>query len=477
MKPSLYKKLLLMMLFLSMSLIAVLVFLYYRTEKVLFNEFERQTAGLSKAIQAGLTDAMNSGLTDEKKLQGYLEKLNVKGVKEISVISASDRIISSTNPKMIGKWVTKSKKELIVKADLGEPVTGEGMKYNVMIPVIVGEKHMGYIDLTMDTEDFSVFLQTSVIRRVMAAAAIFLMGTVLAVILARRYIKPVEKIVEAANKVASGELDEELKTDRRDEIGDLSRSFNYMVGHLREERRLRERLRWAEHLAGIGQFSRSIAHEIKNPLNFISLSIDHMKEAYRPADEAQAGKFDSLLRNMKGEIHRVSRFAESFLEYGRPLELNLRKTAIDGLIDDVIELVSAKAKKDNIAIIKHRGPMPELIIDPEFIKACLYNIVINAFQAMPPGGGTITVSTKQSDSGFHIVVEDTGMGIGADKVDKVFDPFFTTKEKGLGLGLAFTKRVIEEHGGKVQFQSEEGRGSRITIALPVRKDNGFRKTL
>ena len=468
-KPSLNKRLVLMMLFLSLSLISILVFLYYQTEKVLYNEFERQTAGLSKAIQIGLEEATSSGLTDETRLQNYLKKLNTKGVKEISVISASDKIIASTNPKDIGKWITKSKKELIFKADIGQPLTGEGQAYNVIIPVMSGNKPMGYINLTLNTEDFSVFLRTSAVRRIVAASLIFGIGILLAFVLARKYTKPIGEIVNAAKKVASGDLDQELNTNRKDEIGELARSFNHMVEKLREERELMEKLRKAEHFAGIGQVAQNIAHEIKNPLNFISLSIDHMKERYKPCDENEAKNFESLVLNMKNEIQRLSRFAESFLGYGKPFELNIRMANIGKIIEEVLELVSIRAKQENISIRKEYAASPELSIDPEFIKTCIYNIILNSFEAMPDGG-ILAIRTKKSDSRFLLSIEDTGVGVSEDKLTKIFEPFFTTKGKGLGLGLSLTKRIIEEHRGKIMFESKEGKGSTVTITLPMESE-------
>jgi len=468
-KPSLNKRLVIMMLFLSMSLISILLFLYYQTEKVLYNEFERQTSELSKAIQVGLEEVTGSAMSDEKRLQNYLKKVTTKGVKAIQVISTTDKIIASTNPKDIGKWITKSKKTLMFKAEIGQPVTEEDQVYTVIIPVISGNKPMAYVNLTLNPEDFSVFLHTSAIRRIVAALLIFGIGIVLAVFLAMQYTKPIDQIVNAAKQVASGNLDQELDTKRKDEIGVLARSFNNMIEKLKEERELKEKLRKAEHLAGIGQVAQNIAHEIKNPLNFISLSIDHMRECYKPCDPNDVEKFESLVVNMKNEIQRLSKFAESFLGYGKPIELNIQRTDIGGIIEDVLELVSAKARQGNISIVKEYRILPDLFVDPEFIKTCVYNIIINAFEAMPEGG-TIKVRTERAHSMFLLSIDDTGAGISEGQTSKIFEPFFTTKIKGLGLGLPLTKKIIEQHGGKVTFERKKTPGSIFTILLPMEKE-------
>lgn len=469
MKSSLNTKLAAMMLLLSLSIIAMLIVLYYKAERPLYAEFERQTAELSKAIKIGLDEAVRAGGdSGQRTLEKYLKELNAKGINEISVISTTDRIIASTNQKDVGKWITKSKKDLIARAEIGEPLTADGKMYNVVMPVISGDKHMGYIHLRLDAKDLSVFLRAGAIRRVVAAIVIFGIGTILAMMLARWYTRPIDEMVKAARRVAAGDLSQELQTSRTDEMGELAKNFNYMIGKLKEERGLREKLRKAEHLAGIEQFAKSIAHEIKNPLNFISLSIDHMKETHRPVDPEAAAKFDSMLLNMKQEIQRISRYSESFLEYGRGFELNIRPTDSSALINSVLELVAAQAEKEKIEVVTRIERSAMIEMDPDLIRTCMYNIIINALQSMQPrGGGRLTVGALHDNGTFKMTFEDTGVGIDKDKIGKVFDPYFTVKTKGLGLGLAFTKRVMEEHGGKVGFMSEAGKGSVVTLSLPL----------
>ncbi|MDH3455093.1 MAG: ATP-binding protein, partial [Desulfuromonadales bacterium] len=322
------------------------------------------------------------------------------------------------------------------------------------------------IHLTLNTGDFSVLLRMSAIRRIIAALLVLGLGTLVAVVLARYYTRPIAAMASAAEHVAAGDLDQSLPVERRDEIGQLARSFHGMIARLGEDRQLRERLRTAEHLASAGQFARHIAHEIKNPLNFISLSIDHMGDTYRPADASAAASFDSLVSNLKGEVGRIGRFAESFLEYGRPFELRIGRCDLGQMLTEVLELVAARARTTGVRIVRETGPMPVLPADPEFLRTCLYNIVSNAFEAMPEGG-TLTVRTSLDEAQLTLAFADTGVGVLPEHLDKLFTPLFSTKQGGLGLGLALTRRVIEEHGGKVHFQSEPGQGSTVTICLPL----------
>ena len=465
---SLWVRLAVLMFLTSLSLVILLIVFYHQTENRLYKEFARQTTELSKAVQIGLEGSAGS-LSDPMSLEGYLEGLDPKGIKEVSVINSANRIIASTRQEDIGKWITRQRKELIFKADLGEPVTGEGQMFNVIVPVVANGKPAGYIHLKLNTEDFSVLLRLSAIRRIFAAMFVLSIGTAVAVVLARYYTRPIVAMASAAEQVAAGDLDQSLPIERSDEIGQLARSFNDMIVRLREDRQVRERLRTAEHLASAGQFARHIAHEIKNPLNFISLSIDHIGDTCRPPGREAAERFDAQVRNLKGEIGRISRFAESFLEYGRPFELQIEDCDIERVLSEVLELVSARARSTGIGIVREPGSLPQIKADHEFLRTCLLNVVKNAFESMPDGG-TLTVSSTFDDNQLTLIIKDTGAGVSAENLDKLFTPLFSTKQNGLGLGLALTRRVIEEHGGKVRLESEPGRGSSVAISLPLDKE-------
>ncbi len=463
---SLNKKLIAMMLFLSAILLSVFLVLQFQAEQALIKEFEKQTEDLSKAIQVGVEKVTADNIGAKSGVEQYIKTLKSKGIKEISVISNDEEIVASSNPNKVGLIVSPHRKELIIKAQLGEQVSSEGKTYNVMIPVIAGQTRYGYIHLQINAEDISEAQRHNSIKRIIAVLTVFALGMALSIFLAFRYTGPIHNVVEAARRVAAGDLNQSLPVDRKDEIGDLTQSFNFMVEKLREERQLEERLREAEHLSAVGQLSRNIAHEIRNPLNYISLCIDHIKEKYRPEGKTQAGDFETLISSLKLEIHRLDKLVSDFLNYGKPLKLNIRQTNIRQLLHDVLAIVNVKAQSDKVAIVKELNYVPDLMLDVELMKTCIFNIIINSFQAMSDGG-ILRIKAEKDDGKFVLNISDTGTGISKESLSKIFEPFYTTKHNGLGLGLAITRRVIEEHGGKIDVTSIEGVGSQVTITLPI----------
>ncbi|MCE5311862.1 MAG: HAMP domain-containing histidine kinase [Nitrospiraceae bacterium] len=464
---SLTTKLVAMMIFLSFTMISILMILYTQTEKRLSEELEKQARELTKAIQVGVQEVTATGETDEARLSKYLKEQNAKGLKEISIISNADEIVASTNPEKIGQPITRKRKDLIIKAELGEPVADEGKSYDVIVPVIAGDTQYGYIHLRVNKEDISYAMKLNAIKRIIATLFVFSLGIGIALVLSKKYTQPIKYLVQAANRVAAGDLNQRIPVTSKDELGQLSDSFNKMVHGLSGMRSLEERLREAEHLSGIGQLSRSMAHEIRNPLNFINLSIDYLKGKYRPQD-SDAEQFDSLIDGIKLEIQRLNKLVNDYLDYSRPLKLNLCSVKVNPLLEDLISLVWAKADAEGIQIIKQLKSDPVLRVDADLLKSCVLNIIVNAVHAMEgkEGPRVLILNTNVSENEFVLAINDTGSGVKPENIEKIFEPFFSTKKNGLGLGLSMTKRVIEEHGGRIEFSSIYGEGSEFRIILP-----------
>jgi len=456
-------KLIVLLLLLNFTLMSTLYIFYTQTEKRLLKEIENQTADLTKAIQIGVEEVTRGG---SNKLTEYLKKLNTKGIKEVSIISNQQEIIASTNPQNIGKPITHRKKELIIKAELGEPVFEEENVYNVIVPVIAGNVQYGYIHLRINKDDFSKILKTNALKRMLTTLIIFSIGIIVTYIISSRYTRPIDDLTEAAIKVAQGDFSYRLNINRKDEIGKIAESFNFMIQKLQENQILQERLREAEHLSAIGQLSRTIAHEIRNPLNFINLSIDHLIEKLKKQKDTD--NYTKLLENMKQEIYRVNNLITEYLEYTRPLKLNRKPASIIEIIDEVVSIIEATAEKEGINIYKDYTVDFVLNIDVDLIKSCVLNIITNAIYAMRDSEvKNLFIKTELVEDSLLIKISDTGSGVPEELIDKIFEPFFSTKKEGLGLGLPLAKKVIEEHGGTIEFTSKIGQGSEVKIYLPV----------
>jgi signal transduction histidine kinase len=278
----------------------------------------------------------------------------------------------------------------------------------------------------------------------------------------RRSTRPIAQLAAGARRVANGDLDFEVPVVRRDEIGTLSQTFNEMIADLRRKKDLEEQLRRAEQSAVVGRLASGIAHEIRNPLNFINLSIDHLR-----ASIAESGEPARILAMIKDEIARLNRMVNDFLSYGRPARLKLRELDVRALIGEVANLLAAQAAQQAVSIEVNVSGDGETTIegDAEQLKTCFSNLMINAIQAMS-AGGKLCVTLRPSEDEMTIDVADTGPGIPPAELEQVFEPYFSTKETGIGLGLPLTRKIIEEHGGSIDVTSEPTVGATFSVTLP-----------
>ncbi|MEO5360791.1 MAG: ATP-binding protein [Nitrospirota bacterium] len=464
---SLNKKLIAMMLILTCTIISMLVMFNLQLENKLLQQVERQTGELTKAIQVGVEEV--TGKTDESRLSQYLTQLNNRGIKEISIISNNSEIVASSNQSKIGRPISHKKKEMVIRAELGEHVSDEGKAYNVIVPVIADGQQYGYIHLMINKEDFSDLIKANMAKRIMTIILVFGTGLLIALVFSRRYTMPIKRIVDASLRVSAGDLTQQIPVQTKDEIGQLSESFNHMVKKLNESKNLEERLREAEHLSGLGKLSRDMAHEIKNPLNFISLSIDYIRGKYPPENDGSLENFNTLIVGIKQEIHRLNKLVNDFLDYSRALKVNLQQVHINNVLEDAVALIWAKAEADGIVISKNYCSDMILNVDPDLFKSCVLNVMTNAFQAIngfKSTGGLLKITTEVRENEFVLTIEDNGPGVQPENLPKLFEPFFSTKQNHPGLGLPMTFRVMEEHGGRVEFYSEPGSGSEVKLFLP-----------
>ena len=465
-------KLLLTMLSLLVLSVTSLFFLHLASEQRLISQLHEYTEDLSTALEVFQEQPVGDG-DPQVVLKAYMDKLGQLGVKDVSITDSAE-VQASSNPTKIGKGLVrgskrKGPKEYVIKGVLGEETGPPGSQTTTTLtfPIVLGDRRVGYLLITRYLDDFSALSREALVSRVLATLGVFALGILVSLYLSWSFSRPVQELTRAARQVAAGDLSVQVPSRGPDEMGSLARTFNEMVERLRESRQLEERLHFAERSTAMGRLAAALAHEIRNPLNFINLSIDHVRERLAPDDARRREDFERILSNVKAEISRLNRLVGDFLSFGKPMRLNARACALDELVREVAAVVDHKAKDQGIALVtESEGPLPALVADPELLKTCLLNLMINAVDAMPKGG-VLTVSVRREQDALVTTVNDTGEGMSADEIRDAFEPYFSTKETGVGLGLALTHKIVGDHGGSVELSSLPGRGTTARIRLPL----------
>ena len=293
-----------------------------------------------------------------------------------------------------------------------------------------------------------------------------LVGIVLWLLIVRLVTQPVSSVLQQMRNVQAGNLDARAEVESGDQIGQLARGFNSMVGSLeattRELHESHERqIQQAGKLATIGELASGIAHEIRNPLAGIGAAVEVLSEG------GGNGQREEIVGEIRRQINRLNRTLRELLDFSRQGEPEMVPCAVLEILGPMLSLVRPDAQKQHIRIIEELAPdLPPIRADVQHVQQALLNILLNAVQAMPEGG-TLMVRAEQMDNtglpgaerSVRLTVSDTGVGIPHENLKKIFSPFFTTKHRGTGLGLAITRSIIEKHHGTIAVESEAGRGS------------------
>ena len=302
-------------------------------------------------------------------------------------------------------------------------------------------------------------------------------------------IDPLRGMVFATNKIAQGDLNHKVEIKYRDEIGKLARSFNQMTENLKKanekliqwgktlEKRVEERTKelreiqdfliQSEKLASLGKMAAGVAHEINNPLTSILINTHLMLEK---VEEKHA--FYENLSLIADETSRCTNIVKGLLEFSRQELPQKAFSDVNDIINRTLNLLKNQVSFYNISIIKELGlNLPQIELDKNKIEQVFWNLMFNASEAMPDGGKlTIISKFSQNKKYIEVIFMDTGVGIPKENINKLYDPFFTTKSSGTGLGLAVSYGIIKQHLGKIEVDSEQGKGSTFTVSLPLLKN-------
>jgi len=224
----------------------------------------------------------------------------------------------------------------------------------------------------------------------------------------------------------------------------------------------------SEKLGALSTLAAGVAHEIGNPLNSLGIHMQLLEREIATLEPgSQRDELAARVETSKQEIERLDGIIRQFLGAVRPSKLDYRPVQINALLESLLDFAYYEIDRQQIGVEKRYDPaIPAVLMDEAQIKQACLNIIKNAVQAMPHGG-LLTVETKLASDEITITFADTGVGIPAERLGQIFDPFFTTKDRGSGLGLMIVYKIVKDHDGRVDVESEVGRGTRVTIALPA----------
>jgi signal transduction histidine kinase len=373
--------------------------------------------------------------------------------------------------------------ELLARAaERGEPLgefTGEGAAqvYQYVLP-LAGRRRAGYIEIVYPWAPVEGQIQERQRGILITRGAILLgMGLAFWVIMRFHVGRPLRRLVDAMEAVGAGNLGSRVDLPRRDEIGRLAAQFNWMGDRLQEARNelLREaerkvdmerQIRRQEKLAALGKVSSELAHEIGTPLNIIAGRAEHLQSRMDPGDPRARD-----LRTITAQIERITETVKRVLAFARSPEPRRQLLPLAEVVRTVAEFLHREATAQGVGVDLAVDEAPKASVDPDQLQQVLLNVLVNALEATARGG-TIRVeaAADPADPTWAVIaVADTGKGIAPEVLPRVFEPFVTTKGsgRGTGLGLAISRDLVRAHGGDMAIASEPGRGTTVTIRLPL----------
>jgi two-component system NtrC family sensor kinase len=277
---------------------------------------------------------------------------------------------------------------------------------------------------------------------------------------------PINHMMEVIRKVKRGRFEERMEVNTNDELGELAGAFNRMTAIIKHNKEMEATLAQQGKMASLGVLSSGVAHEINNPLGVILGYASYIEGKLTPEDPNY-----NYVHEIKRESKRCRKIVQDLLSYARTPKPSLEETNINALLDQIVDFAANHTDMHHVTVVKDFAQgLPSIMADGDQMRQVAINLILNSGAAMQKGGRLVVKTGLDGEENITIAFSDNGAGIPKDNLEKIFEPFFTTKTKGTGLGLAITRQIVEQHHGKIMIESEVGKGTTVTVKLPVRQD-------
>lgn len=373
----------------------------------------------------------------------------------------SSYLADKTPTRLIQRVSSNDDSSTIFIEEIHANAPGPGDKtFSFMVPNLKTAGKPGLVRYNYNTQKLYTAFEDARFRNVIVTILLLLISILGIFLIARSFEKPIHDLRDSFVKLEAGDLDVMVGTAGNDEIGQLGASFNVMVDELRKNREKEQLLNRKERFTALGQLAAGVAHEIKNPLNAINLTITHLRDKFVDGKDDAA---ISYIKSIQEEINRLDKTVTDFFNYVRSDNLEKKETDIHILLDEICLLYDREIKHNQIELNKNYGDQNFILqVDGERFKTALVNIILNAIQAMSKGG-ELELSTDAVAN--TITIRDTGPGIPKKDLANIFDFFYTTKSGGSGLGLPAAYKIIKAHKGEIHIRSTKEKGTLVIIQM------------
>ncbi|HUS19656.1 MAG TPA: ATP-binding protein [Terriglobales bacterium] len=335
------------------------------------------------------------------------------------------------------------------------PLTGRNGSLEAIL--LIGATHRARVEMSRNIRNAAFLI----------GGIVMLVGLVLAALIARRVTRPVEDLALAADRVASGDWHTAVRVEGTDEIARLAQAFNHMTHELLAQR---ERLVQTERVAAWRELARRLAHELKNPLFPLQITVENLLRARQHSPQEFEEVFRESTTTLLAEISNLKAIIGRFSDFSKMPTPQLAEVQVNDIVKDVGQLFAAHFTRSEGQPVEARyqlsTDLPVIAADSVLLRRAIENLVLNALDAMPHGG---TLTFRSATEGDHILLEitDSGAGLTAEECERLFTPYYTTKQFGTGLGLAIVQSVVSDHNGRIWVTSQKGKGSTFHVELPT----------
>jgi signal transduction histidine kinase len=309
----------------------------------------------------------------------------------------------------------------------------------------------------------------------MVGCGVIVLGMVLGWWISARVTRPIEELAAGARDVAAGHWEAHVQVHSRDEVGQLANAFNEMTRQLTEQR---EHLVQTERVAAWRELARRLAHELKNPLFPLQLTVENLQRAREQTSEQFDEVFFESTATLRAELENLKTIVSRFSDFAKMPTPEFEPVDVNELVRSAIKLFEPQ-----LATVGRPPITPELYLDeklpkpqadPILLRRAVENLILNSLDAMP-AGGTLTIRTAHREGAVRLEVTDTGEGLSPEECSRLFTPYYTTKRHGTGLGLAIVQSVVSDHNGRIEVESAPGAGATFRIELPMEQKISLEK--